>query len=411
MGKSSEIREGNKVFLVRKETWLILIPLIVYLIALLVHFFYIHYINPDFGIIIADQVVFYNRGKGILLGLVPFKDIYTNAAPLSPYLWSPIIFISMIGTNDYSNDYVDMNNFENSSSMMLSSYIFRLFFILTIILSSILLYRLELKRKNKYSFPIALIYSINPFFLNLVTFWGSDECILPLLILLPIYLYERGNKTLGTFFIALGVGFKYFPVFIAPIIWIYSKTWKERIIQTLMFFILLTSIILPFYLLAPETFLFYLKDPIDAPGNQGILTIIQSYFIIDLDTHSRIFQIITAIMVCLIGLILFIRKDKWVYYQTVALLLTYLVFYQKFQLSYIVLAFPFLFIAFFKKGIIRWTSISFYIIGLFYGIIALYLINGSFTTLIYPILAWIYVAVFYVILISLIILFILNRNE
>ncbi len=411
IGKSSELKEEKKVLLVRKETWLILIPIMVYLIVLIVHFVYVHYINPDFGIIIADQVVLYNRGKGILFGLIPFKDIFTDAAPLSPYLWSPLILISMIGTNDFSSAFVNYANFENSSSMMLSSYVFRIFFVLAIILSAVILYRLELKKKNKYAFPIALIYSINPFFLNLVTFWGSDECILPLLILLPIYLYERGNKTLGTFFIGLGVGLKYFPVFIAPIIWIYSKTWKERIIQTLIFFIIITSSILPFYLVAPDTFFLFLRDPIQAPGNQGILTIIQSYFTIDLEQHTILFQVLTATIVCLVGLVLFIRRDKWVYHQTAVLLLTYLLLYQKFQLSYIVLIFPFIFVAFFEKGLIKWISISMFIIGSFYGLIANYLVNGIFRSPIYPILAWCYVAIFYAILITLTVLFIFHGTE
>ncbi len=411
IGKSSELKDKKKVFLVRKEIWLILIPVIVYLIALIVHFVYVNFINPDFGIIIADQVVLYNRGKGILFGLIPFKDIFTDAAPLSPYLWSPLIFISMIGANDFSSSFVKYENFGNSSSMMLSSYVFRIFFVLAIILSAVLLYRLELKRKNKYAFPIALIYSINPFFLNLVTFWGSDECILPLLILLPIYLYERGNKTLGTFFIGLGVGLKYFPIFIAPIIWIYSKNWKERIIQTLIFFIIVISSILPFYLVAPDTFFLFLKDPIQAPGNQGILTIIQSYFTIDLEQQTILFQILTATMVCLIGLVLFIRREKWIYHQTAVLLITYLVLYQKFQLSYIVLIFPFIFVTFFEKGLIRWISITIFIIGSFYGLVANYLVNGIFRFPVYSILAWSYVVIFYTILITLAVLFIFPGTE
>jgi hypothetical protein len=405
MRKSSELEEKKWIFLVRKETWLILIPVIVYLIALIVHFIYVNFINSDFGIIIADQVVLYNRGKGILFGLIPFKDFNTDAAPLSPYLWSSIILVSMIGSNDYSNALVNYENFENSNSMMLSSYVFRIFFVITIILSAVLLYRLELKRKNKYAFPIALIYSINPFFLHLVTFWGSDECILPFLILLPIYLYERGNKTLGTFFIGLGVGLKYFPVFIAPVIWIYSKNWKERIVQTLFFLIISVSSILSFYLIAPDTFFLYLKDPIQAPGNQGILTIIQNYFVIDLEQHTILFQTLTAAMVCFMGLILFIRRDKWSYHQTAVLLLTYLLFYQKFQLSYIVIIFPFIFVAFFEKGLIKWISISMFTIGAFYGLIANYLINGILGFHIYSVLAWCYVTIFYSILISLAILF------
>ncbi|MHA1260329.1 MAG: hypothetical protein ACTSRO_11935, partial [Candidatus Heimdallarchaeaceae archaeon] len=71
---------------------LILLQVLIYTILLLFHFVYTSFINPDYGIIISDQIPFYNRGKGVLFGLIPYRDIYTNAAPLSPYLWAPIVF-------------------------------------------------------------------------------------------------------------------------------------------------------------------------------------------------------------------------------------------------------------------------------------------------------------------------------
>ena len=92
-------------------------------------------------------------------------------------------------------DLVTKENFFLSESMMLSSYIFRIFFALCLIISAVLLYRLESKRNNKHALNLSLVYILNPFFLYHFSFWGSDECLLPLLILLPIYLFEKGNNT------------------------------------------------------------------------------------------------------------------------------------------------------------------------------------------------------------------------
>ena len=408
--KSSNLRKYKSKFIIRREIWLVIIPVIVYILVLIFHFVYTHYINLEYRVIIADQLVFYNRGIGVLQGKLPYKDFYTNAAPLSSYLWGPIVFISMVGSGDFNLDFLGNDNFIESNSMMLSSYIFRIFFVITIILSAILLFRLEERRKNKHAFPIALIYSLNPFFIFLVSFWGSDECIVPLLILLPVYLYERGNKTLATLSIVLGVGLKYFPVFMAPIIWVYSENWKQRIIQTLIFIIGLVAMIIPFYLLDPEKFISLLEDPIQEQGNQGILTIIQSFFNVEINQYSYVFQIFTIIMVCLSGLILYLKRNDWNYRQTAALLLVFLIFYQKMQISYIVMIFPFLFVSFFEKGLIRWMSILLFLTTVFYSEIANYLIGTSQIPLLNQILAWIFIIMFYILLVINTILHILKSK-
>ncbi|MCG3220327.1 MAG: DUF2029 domain-containing protein [Candidatus Heimdallarchaeota archaeon] len=402
---------STKIHKSRKVLWLILISSIVYAITLLIHFIYIQYFNPDYRVIIADQVVFFNRGMGVLLGKVPYRDFYVNAAPLSSYLWAPLVLVSMVGSNSYLTHFVNYENYLDSSSMILLSYIFRIFFAVCIILSALILYKLELKRENKHAFMIALLYSVNPFFLHLVSFWGSDECIVPLLILLPIYLYEKGNKTIANLVIVLGAGLKYFPVLLAPLVWIYAKKWKDRIIQTIIFLAGLTIVALPLYLLSPSEFLSQFKDKITAPGNDGILTVIQEFFNLNIENIGFIFPILTVVMVGFVGLVLFLKRKNWSYHQTVALLLVYLIFFHKMQISYLAMIVPFLYIGFFEKVSVKLLNIALFLFGIFEGYFATRLIDHSVEKTVWQVFSWIEVSVFYVLMIAASIIYAIKNSN
>ncbi len=404
------IAKRARIMRFSNEVKLILISLSIYALVLVIHFIYVRFINPSFGLMISDQIVLYNRGKGILYGELPYRDFYTNAAPLSPYLWAPLVLISMLGSTDFSNEYATTMNITDFQSLILLSYVFRIFFALCIILSGIILYRLEDKRKNKNVFLISLIYTVNPFFLYLVSFWGSDECIVPLLILLPIYLFERRNNSLATLSIIIGTGIKYFPIILAPLIWIYGKHWKERIMQTMLFFVGVLSISLPFYFMDPESFLAQFRDLVGEHGNQGLLTIIQSVFSVNLNQHNMIFQILTVAIICLLGLFFFMKRERWDYHKTAALFLVFFLLYPKMQISYIVLVFPFIFVIFLQKGIKRWVAILFYLSAIVNGEMADILIEGTRDKLHWIILSWINISFFYVTIVILIIIFIIETK-
>ena len=112
------------------EQILAIISGIVYLVALFIHYIYTHWIDPNYGIMIADQRVFTIRAWGVLNFKLPYKDFWTNAAPLSPYLWGALMVTNEIGGADFS-------------------YVLRLFFTTTLILSGIILYRLVSEKNEK----------------------------------------------------------------------------------------------------------------------------------------------------------------------------------------------------------------------------------------------------------------------
>ena len=394
------------------EFKIILVSTAVYSIVLIALYIYSTYINAGFEVIISDQIVFYNRGVTIIDGLLPYRDVPVDAASLSPYLWAPIVLLSMFLTGNYSTEFVTIDNYFLNESMMLSSYIFRIFFAFCLIISAVLLYRLERKRNNKNALRISLIYILNPFFLYLFSFWGSDECLLPLLILLPIYLYERGNKTLATFSIILGAGFKYFPILLAPLIWIYSRNWKERSVQTLLFLLGLTAISLPFYLIAPTAFINQFDNPISVPRNQGLLTLIQNFISTDINQHNHIIQIVTMSLILLAGLFFFLKKDEWKYHKSTVFLILFFVFYPKIQVSYFAMIIPFTSICLFTEGKIKWSFLIYYILGTTLGEATDYLLADTQKFLYLEVMCWLSVGLFYLtsLLFILYFLFFNKRN-
>ena len=389
---------------------IILISIIIYSLTLVFHALYVSYIDPSYQVIIADQVVFYNRGKGVLYGLLPYRDFYTKAAPLSSYLWAPLILISMIFTNDYSPDLLTSASYTDSASMMFSSYVFRAFFVICLIAAAVVLYKLLELKKNKHSFWISLTFAINPFFLYLVSFWGSDESILPLLILLPIYLFEKKKSYLATIIIILGAGLKYVPIFLAPLIWIYSENWKQRIIQSVILLLGIVAVYLPFYFVDPAQFLAQFDNKIGHSGNQGIITIIQANSAFNIDSYSYVFSIVTLLLFASFGLFFFLNREKWNYQRTIILFTVFLIFYPKIQFSFIVLLFPFLFILVFQKKRIRWVSMITIVSGMIVGEMANILIKQTITNIYLIVFAWFIVIVFYLSAISLIPLSMLDND-
>ena len=382
---------------------IILISIIIYSLTLVFHALYVSYIDPSYQVIVADQVVFYNRGKGVLFGLLPYRDFYTKAAPLSPYLWAPLIIISMIFTNDYSPDLLNSSNFTDSASMMFSSYVFRTFFVICLIAAAVVLYKLLELKENKHSFWISLTFAINPFFLYLVSFWGSDESILPLLILLPIYLFEKKKNYLAIIIIIIGAGLKYIPIFLAPLIWIYSENWKQRIIQSVTLLLGIAVVYLPFYFVDPTQFLAQFDNKIGHSGNQGIITIIQANLAFNIDSYSYVFTVVTFLFLAGFSLFFFLKRKRWKFQHTNVFFIVFLVFYQKIQFSFVVLMFPFLFILIFRKGIQRWIGLILTISSMVGGEMANLLINRTTENMFLISIAWIIILIFYLSMIWLLI--------
>ncbi|MCG3224999.1 MAG: hypothetical protein H7647_11070 [Candidatus Heimdallarchaeota archaeon] len=225
-------------------------------------------------------------------------------------------------------------------------------------------------------------------------------------------MYEKGNNTLATLSIVLGTGFKYFPILLAPLIWIYAKNWKERSMQTLLFLLGLTAISLPFYLIAPEAFINQFKNPIVSPRNQGLLTLIQNFVNSDINEYNLIIQIVTMSLILLAGLFFFLKKSEWKYHKTIVFLIIFFVIYPKIQVSYFAMIIPFTSIYVFTEGKIKWSFLIYYILGTTLGEATDYLLADTQKFLYLEVMCWLSVGLFYLtsLLFILYFLFFNKRN-
>ncbi len=328
-----------------------------------VHFLYTQYIDPTYQRIIADQWIFFIRGDGLISGLIPYKDFSNAAGPLAPLMWGTIVIICRLTGLDIT--------YESDSF----SYMLRIFFIIGVIFSAIIIYRMESERKNPHAYSLTLLYCFNPFFVILATFWGSDELLVPLLMILPVYLYERGNITMGTLSIFIGTGLKYWPIIFAPLVWIYTKDWRQRIKQTILLISLLLLMLAGAYILSDGEVLKHIDRSGTAEGDHGITAVMDAMFNIGIKTYSRFFTIGTIVGLGLVGLYLFYRREDWTYHRAVALCFTYLLFYQKIQSSYMVMAYPFILAGIYLNSERRWFNLGYYFLAMMMGVAAIELIE------------------------------------
>ena len=370
--------------------------IIIYACILIIHGFVIYYLDTQFSIFISDQLVFFNRGIGIIRGDLPYRDFYTHAAPLSPYLWAPIVLISMLFTWNNSTEYLTYETFMDSSSMLFSSYVFRVFFAICLILSAVLLYKILEKKGTKRAFWISLSYSINPYFLYLVSFWGSDECILPLLIILPIYLLEKEKYYLVTLSLIVGTGLKYFPILLLPLFFVYNHNLRSSLIQLVLFLIGIIASYLPFYLIAPEAFSDQFNYVEDNARSQGLAALDAHLSQSGLTLGSTFeFLTLTIMFVGVISTIIILTRNTWFFEKTIVLLAPFLIFFPKIQFSYFVIIYPFIFVMIFTKTTSNFVYFILFLSSILGGIAADYILTYTGTNIFSYIAAWVITLILY----------------
>ncbi|MHA1912415.1 MAG: glycosyltransferase 87 family protein [Candidatus Kariarchaeaceae archaeon] len=331
--------------------------------------------------VVADQIMFVRRGKIVLRGEIPFiTAISGQSAPLSYYLWVVPILISDISGLSYSVS-------------------FRLFFIAANILTSFLIYSIvesltqsqqedqlkddvSLASANSGSvsaltipaqlspFLSALIYSLNPFSIDLAIFWGSDETIAALLILLPCWLLRKRLPFLAAVVIALGAGIKYFPVVLCAIFMFNDRprNFFSRVLLSLFAFGSVIIAYFPFYFWGDTDRLVsqFNRSTIEG-GNQGVLTMLAKMEWFDMDQLPTIVRWGTILLLCtVIGLLMLKKEINDPYLSAGPFLIIALITYSKYQFSYLLMINVFI-VPFFLlswKNVVAYFSV-FLTMGLF----------------------------------------------
>ena len=96
-----------------------------------------------------------------------------------------------------------------------------------------------------------------------------------------------------------------------------------------------------------------------------------------------------------ISLFLFIKRYQWNFQKMNILFIVFIILYPKFQFSFVVLMYPFLFILIFRKGIIRWISLVLLFTSMIGGEMGNLLVNRLTNNIFLISLAWIIILLFY----------------
>ncbi len=355
-------KHGNE----HKELSLFFLSFSFYLLSILLHYLFLTFLPFDVKVEIADQHYFIVRAEGWLSGLLPYRDFYNNAAPLSGVLWGVMLVAS---------SFVSVNPI---LTPLFFSYSLRTLFALSLSFSSVLLYRLlENKQRCKRNYTICFIYALNPFFLHLITFFGSDEALVPLFLLLPIYLFETRRKRLAILCIVLGFTLKYWSILTLPLILIYSSNFKDIVKNSLFVLFLFVCSLLPFYFISPAEFLLQFDNPLDERGNQGLLTLLNLLYSFSFAHSTLLFTILTLFVLSLASFYLYYHRKIWSFERIYLIIVTYLFFYPKYQGSYFALLLPFLFVFLFYSLKHNLTIVSLFSLALLQSFLSRFIILSS----------------------------------
>ena len=130
----------------------------------------------------------------------------------------------------------------------------------------------------------------------------------------------------------------------------------------------------------------------------------------ELIDYNLYIKLITLILLLITSVLLF-RKKEWEYSATSTLFIVFFIFYSKFQISYIVIIYPFIFVEFFKKSLKKYPSLIIFVTSLFYGETANYLILGKLNAIFLIIVFWTIIVIYYSAFFGLYILYFLEKKE
>lgn len=171
------------------------------------------------------------RTQTVLDGGWLYRDIQCESPPLIVYLMLPP---QLVGGQDW---------------------MYEVYFSAFTILTSLFLYFGLRKWDDFRAFMVAILYLFLPYGTVESTFGIQDEAIVALLFMVPVVLAIHGRLRASALAIALGTWTKVFNAFFYPVLFIGTKSWRERGVQLAI--VLLVSLIIsaPFLVVAPQEFL------------------------------------------------------------------------------------------------------------------------------------------------------------
>ncbi|NLI74087.1 MAG: DUF2029 domain-containing protein [Euryarchaeota archaeon] len=183
-----------------------------------------------------DIQAYRNRTSTILDGGLLYTDVHTETPPLINYLMIPA---QLLGGDE--------------NVLVYSAY-----FSFFSILGGLLMY-LALRRYDDTSaFIMSLLYMLSPFSL-LEGGLANDETIVAFTVVLPAILIVINRSKIASLIIGLGIWTKMWAILLAPVHFLHSKTWKERLTIIAIIGGVSIAVAAPFLALCGDEFTWFLK--------------------------------------------------------------------------------------------------------------------------------------------------------
>ncbi|MDD1773833.1 MAG: hypothetical protein LUQ14_04335 [Methanomassiliicoccales archaeon] len=171
------------------------------------------------------------RTQTVLDGGWLYRDIPCESPPLIVYFMLPA---QLLGGQDWT---------------------YEVYFSAFTILTALSLY-FGLRRYDDYrAFMVAILFLFLPFGTTESTFGIQDEAIVMFLFMVPLILAMHRRLRLSVVTIAVGLWTKIFNVFFYPVLFLNTRSWRERFLQVGIIALASLIIAAPFLAIAPNEFL------------------------------------------------------------------------------------------------------------------------------------------------------------
>ena len=272
---------------------------------------------------ITDISFYQDRANAVLSGKVLYRDMMIESPPLIVYMFVPA---QLAGGSDLA---------------------YQLYFCFFTVLTALTLYW-GLRHLNDYrAFMVALLFLFSPIAVIESTIGIQDEAIIFFLFALAVVLAMRNRDKLSTFVAIVGVWVKVFTGLFYPVLFLRTKTWRDRWKQIGIIAVVSLVVSAPFLILCPVQFLQFPLYYFGIGGGSGNVTPVSGISVWDYLRTAGVDIPGVVLLILTVGSYVFAlwwgrRKGFDLWRATLLVTVAFVVFYSRMWVGYFLLPIMFL---------------------------------------------------------------------
>ena len=267
-----------------------------------------------------DMTHFRERTQTIIDGGLLYCDVHTETPPIINYLLVPA---QLLGGDSYD-------------------VVYSAYFAFFIFLGACLLYLGLRKWGEREAFLSGLLLILYPGAIVETCFYGADEAIIVLLLLMPAVLILHGQRDWGVVSIAVGIWTKMFPLLLYPLVFLGADR-RARGRHIAIILAVTVAITGPFLLLCPEEFSWFLEFYFLGQESKGIEGLSIWHFLEQGGYGMPRLLMMSMTVIGLGAAYLYVHRSGRSFWEgTIVVLVAFFVFYNKIHPSYYIFPAAFL---------------------------------------------------------------------